>query len=119
MDKLVRRVTRVERSGDHHDAKVVYKGYKSDDDDKDEDEDEDNEPSFRRLERSVRHMLKAQVTAAQEAYDRHVKSAEKGGNKWLYEDPRNFMKARIKAMKEARKGAPFKAKFETQDDDED
>ena len=115
MDKLVRRVTRVERSGEHRDAKVIYKS------DEDEDEDEDGEvPHFHRLERSVRHMLKAQVIAAQEAYQRHLDAAEKGGNSWLYEGPRNFMKARRKAMKEMRKAAPFTMpKFETQEDDED
>ena len=60
------------------------------------------------LERSVRHFLKAQVIAAQEAYQRHLESVEKGGNSWLVEDPFNLIKARRKAMKEARKAAPFK-----------
>ena len=67
MDKLVRRVTVVQSSGEHRDAKVVYEN--------DEDEDTDDEgpgaPNFKRLERSVRHMLKAQVIAAQDAYQRH------------------------------------------------
>ena len=47
-------------------------------------------------------MLKAQVVAAQEAYDRHLKSSKKEGNAWLTEAPANFMKARKKAMKEMR-----------------
>ena len=113
MDKLVRRVTRVERSGQHRDAKVIYKG--------NEDEDDDSEtPRFHRLERSVRHMLKAQVIAAQEAYQRHLESAEKGGNAWLHDGPRNFMKARRKAMKEMRKASPFGMhKIDNDDDDED
>ena len=76
-------------------------------------------PRFTALEKSIRHLLKAQVIAAQEAYQRHIESAEMGGNSWLLEDPFNMMKARKKAMKEARKAAPFKLmKFES-DDDED
>jgi|Tabmets5t2r1_1033131.scaffolds.fasta_scaffold137337_1 hypothetical protein len=113
MDKLVRRVTVVQGSGEHRQANVVYSS--------DEDEDEDQEmPRFKGLERSVRHLLKAQVIAAQEAYQRHLESVEKGGNSWLVEDPFNLMKARRKAMKEARKAAPFKLmKFENEDEDED
>jgi hypothetical protein len=98
MEKLVRRVTRVERSGD---AKVIYKS------DVGEDDDDEEIPHFHRLERSVRHMLKAQLLAAQEAYQRHIDSAEKGGNAWLHDAPRNFMKARRKAIKEMRKASPF------------
>jgi Family of unknown function (DUF6312) len=115
MDKHVRRVTVVQRSGDHRQANVVYKS--------DEDEEEDREmPRFSKLERSVRHMLKAQVIAAQEAYQRHLESVEKGGNSWLVEDPFNMMRARRKAMKEARKASPFRMmKFgseEGEDEDE-
>jgi hypothetical protein len=96
MDKLVRRVTVVQSSGDHREAKVVYEN--------DEDEDADDEgpgtPNFKRLERSVRHMLKAQVIAAQDAYQRHLDSVAKGGNSWMIDDPGNFMKARKKELKE-------------------
>jgi len=53
MDKIIRRVTVVERSGQNRKAKVVYNN-------SEDDEDEDS-PHFHRLERSVRHMLKAQV----------------------------------------------------------
>jgi hypothetical protein len=114
MDKLVRRVTVVGSSGD---AKVVYRN----DEGEEEDSAEAGEPNFKRLERSVRHMLKAQVIAAQEAYERHLESVKKGGHSWLMEEPGNFMKARRKAMKEMRKASPFgsmpKMKFD--DDDED
>ncbi len=112
MDKLVKRVTVVQGSGEHRQANVVYKS--------DEDEDEDGEsPRFNRLERSVRHLLKAQVIAAQEAYQRHLEAVEKGGSSWLVEDPMNFMKARRKALKEMSKASPFKLmKFES-DEDED
>jgi hypothetical protein len=108
MDKLVKRVTRVERSGQHRGAKVIYKS----------DEEEDDEtPHFHRFEKSVRHMLKAQLVAAREAYERHLESAEKGGNAWLRDGPGNFVKARRKAMKEMRKASPFKV--ESDEDDED
>jgi hypothetical protein len=113
MDKLVRRVTRVERSGQHRDAKVVYRNDENE-------EDDDEAPHFHRLERSIRHMLKAQLVAAQEAYQQHLESAEKGGNSWLYDGPRNFLRARRKAMKELRLASPFHLpKFDTDEDDED
>jgi hypothetical protein len=108
MDKLVRRVTLVERSGQ---AKVVYEN---------EDEDDDRvTPHFRNLERSVRHMLKAQVIAAQEAYERHIESAGKGGRHWMTDGPRNMMKARNKAMKELRQASPFKVEKNPEYDEED
>jgi hypothetical protein len=102
MEKLVRRVTRVERSGD---AKVIYKS----------EEDDEEIPHFHRLEQSVRHMLKAQLLAAQEAYQRHIESADKGGNAWLQDAPRNFMKARRKALKEMRNASPFELKKDDED----
>src|SRR5438105_14975862 len=102
MDKLVKRVTRVERSGQHRGTKVIYKS------DVDEEEDDEETPHFHRFERTVRRMLKAQLVAAQEAYQRHLESAEKGGNAWLRDSPGNFVKARRKAMKEMRKASPFK-----------
>jgi uncharacterized protein with gpF-like domain len=111
MDKLVKRVTRVERSGQHRDAKVVYHL------DDDEAAEHTQNSHFGRLEKAVRHMLKAQVTAAQEAYQKHIEAAEKGGNAWLHEDPRNFMKAQRKAMKEMRKSKPFGMNDEEDEED--
>ena len=111
MDKLVRRVTLVERSGQAREAKVVYEN---------EDEKDDQfPPQFRNLERSVRHMLKAQVIAAQEAYERHIESAGKGGRHWMTDAPRNAMKARSKAMKEMRHASPFKVEKNPEYDQED
>ncbi|MCC6776902.1 MAG: hypothetical protein IT537_09745 [Hyphomicrobiales bacterium] len=114
MDKLVRRVTVVQGSGDSRQANIVYKA--DDDDDMDEGS---GMPRLSRLERSVRHMLKAQVIAAQEAYQRHIDSVEKGGNSWFFEEPRNMMRARRKAMKEMRKASPFKMMKFSSDEDED
>jgi hypothetical protein len=117
MDKLVRRVTVVQGSGEHRESKIVYES------DEDEDLDDSTEaPPFSRLERSVRHILKAHVIAAQDAYQRHLDSAAKGGNSWIVDDPGNFMKARRKAFKEMRKAAPFgmpKVKIEDDEDDGD
>lgn len=116
MDKLVRRVTVVQG----RDAKVVYQ---SDDDPLDS----EGKPNFKKLEEGVRHMLKAQVIAAQDAYDRHLESAKKEGNAWLTDAPGNFIKARKKAMKEMqkdmpkemRKFMPFGMKNDADDDKED
>ena len=111
MDKLVRRVTLVERSGQNREAKVVFEN---------EDEDDDRvPPHFRNMERSVRHMLKAQVIAAQEAYERHLESAGKGGRHWMTDAPQNFMKARRKAMKEMRHASPFTVEKNPEYDEED
>lgn len=111
MDKLVRRVTLVERSGQAREAKVVYEN---------EDENDDRvPPQFRNLERSVRHMLKAQAVAAQEAYERHIESAGKGGRHWMTDGPKNMMKARKKAMKEMKQASPFKVEKNPEYDEED
>ena len=111
MDKLVRRVTVVQGTGENRQANVVYKS---------DEEDDDGMPRPSRLERAVRHMLKAQVIAAQEAYQRHLDSVDKGGSSWMYEAPGNFMKARRKALKELRKASPFKMmKFEDDEDDDE
>jgi hypothetical protein len=98
MDKLVKRVTVVNSSGDDREAKVVYSA-----DGEVEIDEETGEPHIHGLERKVRHMLKAQMIAAQAAYENHLESAKKEGNAWLYDSPGNFMKARRKAMKEMRK----------------
>jgi hypothetical protein len=107
MDKLVKRVTVVQGSGEHRTANVVYKS------DEDDDGEEEN-----RFERTIRHVLKAQVIAAQEAYQRHLDSVAKGGKTWIFDEPSNLMKAQRKAMKEIRKASPFKIKIE-KDEDED
>ena len=100
MDKIVRRVTVVDRSGPHPKARVVYSDVEDDDDD-------DDSPDSRRLERHVRQLLKAEVVAAQEAYQRHLDSVAKGGDDWLYDSFGNLMRARRKAMKELRASGPF------------
>jgi hypothetical protein len=104
MDKLVRRVTVVSGSGDHRSAQVAYRS----DDDTDRDDFDDLEgPRFPRHERNMRHMLKADLIAAQDAYQRHLASVRKGGEEWIYDLPGNFLRSTRKAYREARKAAPF------------
>jgi hypothetical protein len=117
MDRLVRRVTVVQGSGEHRTGKVVYE---RDEDEDWDDEDEDREPSLKSFERAVRHMLKAQLIAAQEAYQRHLDAAAKGGNSWLVDDALNMMKIPRKAAKEMRKASPFRSvKVEVEDDEDE
>jgi hypothetical protein len=115
MDRLVKRVTIVERTAQGSDqsreAKVVY--------DLDED-DEEGAPSFRNFERTMRHLLKADLIATQEVYERHLASLEKGGTAWLDDAPRNFMKAQRKGLKEASKASPFRTvKVRVEEEDEE
>jgi hypothetical protein len=96
-DKLVRRVTLVKVSGENHEAKVVYES---------EHEDDEDEPSLDSFERGLRRLLKADLIRAQEAYDRHVKSASKGGKgEWLFDVPFNIVKAILKAERDTREVA--------------
>jgi hypothetical protein len=97
MHKLVRRVTVVKVSGENREAKVVYEG---------EHEDDENEPSMESFERGVRRLLKADLIRAQEAYDRHVKSASRSGKgEWLFDVPSNIVKSILKAERDTREGA--------------
>ena len=98
MDKIVRRVTVVQGAGEARQSTVVYE---SDEDDLDD----EYEAPFRPLERFVRHMLKADLITAQEAYDRHVKSASRGKDRWLLDAPSNILNAQRKGYREVRKAA--------------
>ena len=107
IDKLVKRVTVVQGSGENRRTDVVYDA-----------EDNEDQPNFSTLERSVRHMLKAQLIAAQEAYQRHLDAAEKGGTAWMKDAPGNLLKAGQKAVKEIRKTVPFGRSDDDEDDEE-
>jgi len=107
MDKLVRRVTVVQGSGENRHANVVYKA------DDEDDIDDFEPPILRRIERGVRHYLKSQVVEAQDAYQRHLDSVGKGGGSWIYDIPGNIMKAHRKALKES-----YKALRLDEEDDE-
>jgi hypothetical protein len=108
MDKLVKRVTIVQGSGETRRTEVVYES---------EHEDEEDRPNLQGLERSIRHVLKAQVIAAQEAYQRHLSSAGKGGMAWMTEAPGNIVKATRKAAKEMRKSVPFGSRSDEEEDE--
>jgi hypothetical protein len=105
IDDLVKRVTVVQGSGENRRTEVVYESDAAD---------EEDQPNFSRLERTVRQMLKTQLVAAQEAYQRHLDSVEKGGSAWMKDAPGNLLKVGRKAVREVRKSMPFARK-----DDED
>ncbi len=107
IDELVKRVTVVQGSGENRRTEVVYESDAAD---------EEDQLNFKTLERSVRHMLKAQLVASQEAYQRHLDSAEKGGTAWMKDAPGNLLKAGQKAVKEMRKSMPF-ARSDNEDED--
>ena len=96
MDKLVKRVTVIEGEGENRHAQVIYESPK---------EEGEDEGLLGPLERAVRHLLKADLIRAQEAYNRHVASASGKGN-WLVDAPENMRQALRKAEKEARKARP-------------
>ena len=107
MDSLVKRVTVVQGSGENRRAEAVYES---------DDADGNDKPNFERLEHSVRHMLKVQLVAAQEAYQRHLDSVEKGGTAWMKDAPGNFWKAGRKAVTEMRKSMPFARSGDDEDE---
>jgi hypothetical protein len=112
LDNLVRRVTVVHGSGENCRTEVIYESGSSDEG--------EQPPSMQGLERSLRQLLKAQVVAAQEAYQRHLNSVEKGGMSWMTEAPRNMIGATFKAAGEVRKSMPFSLPgFGRTEDDED
>ena len=55
---------------------------------------------------------------AQEAYQRHLKSASHGKHDWLLEEPSNILKAYDKAGKEASKAGTVALGY-VEDEDED
>ena len=113
MEKIVRRVTVVQGSGDRRTAKVVYERDEDDEDGRDM-------PQLDSLERAVRHMLKARLIAAQEAYQRHLDAAAKGGSSWIVDDALAMMRPPRKAVKEMRKASPFgRVKVKVEDDDDE
>jgi hypothetical protein len=96
MDKLVKRVTVVQGSKEHRNSTVVYEN-------DDEADDEHESHPLRPLEKAFRHLLRAELIMAQEAYDRHVKSASRRGNEWLLDAPTNVLRAQKKGLTELRK----------------
>jgi hypothetical protein len=104
MDKLVRRVTVVQGTGDNREGVVVY-----------EDPDERREerysrrtsPLLRPFERVARHLIKADLIFVQDAYQRYLDSSRRRRDGWLRDAPENVFKSSRKAYNEARKAVPF------------
>ena len=99
MDKLVRRVTLIQRNGDKREASTVYQ----------EPEKKVKKGWTRPLERIARRMLKADLIYAQERLRRHDESNRRRSNGWLIEAPKNIIEARRARLKEARKASPFRS----------
>jgi hypothetical protein len=99
MDKLVRRVTVIHRSGDVPKAVAVYR----------EPRKERARVSVltRPLERGAMHLEKAVIIFGQEALRRHEDSNRRRRDGWLLEAPANFIESGRKALNEARKAVPF------------
>jgi hypothetical protein len=93
MDDIVKCVTVIRGSGPTREAKVIFRSpYWADRDD-----------SWQSFERGVRRFLKADMIRAQEAYHRHLESANDAGKTWWLDIPANIAKSFIKADEEVRK----------------
>jgi hypothetical protein len=99
MDKLVRRITQIRRSGDKSDPTVIYeKG----------EQDEDEIGLFGPVEKVSKRLRQADQVFSAEALRLHEKSARERDGGWFFDAPANIMKAHRKAYNEARKAVPFK-----------
>ncbi len=98
MDRLVRRIIKVQKSGNVSDASVVYER---------DDADDDDSALLRPAEKASRHVLEAEHAFAAEALRLHDKSVRDGEESWLVDGPANFAKAQRKAYNVMRKTAPF------------
>ena len=99
MDKLVRRVTVVQRSSDDPQAVAVFE-----------------QPRKKRrkvsvwtrpLERAARRLIQAEVIFGQELLRRGEESTRRRQDGWLLEAPANISESGRKAYNEARKAVPF------------
>jgi hypothetical protein len=101
MDKLVKRVTMIDRSGDNTQprAVTVYK----------EPRRERAKVSFLTwpFERAARRMARAQIIFGQEVLRRHYESNRRRRDGWLLEGPANVLESGRRAYNETRKAVPF------------
>ncbi len=102
MEKLVRRVTVVQRGAGAPEAVTVYKRPKEEGGKK------KDSLWARPLERIARRLVKAEIIFAQDLLRRHDESKRRGRNGWLADAPENFKEARRKALNEVRKSVPFR-----------
>jgi hypothetical protein len=100
MDKTVKRITVIRRSGDTAEGTVIYRRAQKP---------RQVSTWLRPLERVVRRHLKANVILAEESLRRHDASNRRRKNGWLLDLPANAVKARIKAHnEEGRKAVPLR-----------
>lgn len=100
MDKLVKRVTVVQRGADTPHAITVYKSPRKGGG--------KGSILMRPLERATRRLVKADVIFGQEILRRHDASKRRRRNGWLLEAPTNVIESGRKAYNEARKAVPFR-----------
>jgi hypothetical protein len=99
VDKNVRRITAVSRSGTGSESVVIYR-----------------DPKKKRkvsalsspFEKVVRRLINASVKGYTEAQRRHEKSNSERRDGWLRDAPENIIKSSRKAYNESRKIAPFR-----------
>jgi Family of unknown function (DUF6312) len=100
MEKLVNRVTVIERGAGGPHAMTVYKSPKKG---------RSNVSILTRpLERVVHRLVKAEIIFAQDLLRRHEASNRKRRDGWLLEAPVNIIESGRKAYNEARKAVPFR-----------
>jgi len=93
MDDIVKRITVIRGRGPVRQAKTIFNSpYWADRDD-----------SWRSFEHGVRRFLKADMIRAQEAYRRHVESAQEAKKTWWIDFPSNIARSFIEAEREVRK----------------
>lgn len=100
MDKLINRVTVVQRGADAPPAITVYKRPRKG----------RSKVSFltRPLERAAKRIVKAEIIFGQEFLRRHDESNRRRRDGWLLEAPANVVESGRKAYNEARKAVPFR-----------
>jgi hypothetical protein len=98
MDKLVRRIVKLDRSGGKSEPTVIFeKGSSSDDED----------GLSEVAERTARRMLRAEHAFTAKVLRLHDESERDDDGGWVIDAPANIASAHRKAYNIARKGAPM------------
>jgi hypothetical protein len=100
MEKLVSRVTVVQRGTDKPQVVTVYK--------KPSKKKKPDSIVTKPLERLARRLIKAEIAFGQSLLEQHDESKKRRKNGWLLEAPANISEASKKAYNEARKSVPFR-----------
>jgi len=101
MDKLVSRVTVIQRGGDTRQTTTVFQKPKRKGGPK-------SSSWARPLERAARRLVRANIAFGQELLRRHEEASRRRRDGWLTEAPENLKAASRKAYNEMRKGVPFR-----------